>query len=106
MEPFKSRIAPGQMFSMEFRERQGFVGIEASEHPAVPDPSEVVRRLVTENPGTNGTRIKALAKEHRIGKNTVDSILRGGKYDIQPGKGAEKLYSFRTETPSSRFPDP
>jgi hypothetical protein len=93
LEPFKSRIAPGQKFAMEFSQGQGFV---ASAPPmAAPrvDPDHVVRRIVTEHPHSNASQIKALAKPLGVSKNQVDAVLGNGDYSIERGPGAAKLYS-------------
>ena len=106
MDPFKSRIAPGQKFAMEYRHGQGFVSIEVPTTADKPDPADVIRKIVTEHPRSNGSQIKELAKTHRIGKNTVDEILGNGEYAIEPGRGAEKLYSLYEPVPVlTRVPD-
>jgi archaellum biogenesis ATPase FlaH len=92
MTPFKSRIAPGQTFAMEFREGRGFVGIDAPKQAAKPDPVEIVRRIVIDHPKTNATRIKELAKPLGVSKGKVDEILGSEEFFFEPGKGAEKLY--------------
>ncbi len=110
MTPFKSRIAPGQTFAMEFRERKGFVAVNAPKTVAKEDPSDIVRRIVIENPKQNATRIKQLAKPLGVSKGKVEEILTSGEYRRDAGKGAEKLYSalefdFSGE-PLPDFPNP
>ena len=105
LEPFKSRIAPGEKFAMEFSEGHGFVGIELPKAPPRVDPEQVVRKIVADNPRSNGTQIKALAKPLGVGKNQVDQILGNGEYSIEPGKGAAKLYTLIEERVSD-LPDP
>ena len=112
MEPFKSRIAPGQTFSMLFSENRGFTAVTMPARPAPLDPETILDRIIRENPGSNGTRIKDLAKPLGVGRNTVDEILKGGKYRSEAGSGRSKRYFIREETPRreptpiSRFPDP
>jgi AAA domain len=106
MKPFKSRIAPGQTFTMEFRERKGFVAVNAPKTVAKEDPSDIIRRIVTENPKRNGTWIKNLAKTLGVSKGQVDEILGSGEYSCEAGKGAEKLYSVvELETLDEALPD-
>lgn len=92
MDPFKSRIAPGQKFAMEFRERKGFFGIDVPKQAAKPDPFDTVRRIVMDNPKSNATRIKELAKPLGVSKGKVDEVLGSGEFSFEPGKGSEKLY--------------
>jgi hypothetical protein len=91
MEPFKSRIAPGQRFAMEFREGRGFVGTAGPAQPVViADPSQFVSGIVAENPQINGTRVKELARPFGISRNAVDQILQSGNFLIEPGRGNER----------------
>jgi hypothetical protein len=111
MKPFKSRIAPGQTFTMEFRERKGFVAVNAPKTVAKEDPSDIVRRIVTENPRQNGTWIRKLAKTLGVAKGKVEEILGSGEYSCEAGKGAEKLYAAVVELETlgeslPDFPDP
>jgi hypothetical protein len=94
LDPFKSRIAPGQKFAMEFGQGRGFAGIALPKDPPRVDAEQVVRMIVAENPGCNGTQIKALAKPLRVSKHQVDDILGNGEYSIEPGRGSAKLYSL------------
>lgn len=91
-KPFKSRIAPGQKFAMEFHEGRGFVAIDGWHEPTGAEASKVVREIVIANPKSNATYIKNLAKPFGISKNKVDEILRGSEFQQERGKGAEKLY--------------
>ena len=105
MIPFKSRIAPGQKFAMEFKTGEGFHAVEAPKQsfdkPGV-DPYEVVRTIVRDSPRLlNATQIKAMASEQGVSKHRVDEILGSGEYNIEPGRGAAKLYSLR----EGQFPD-
>jgi hypothetical protein len=102
LEPFKSRIAPGQRFAMEFGQGRGFVGIALPQDPPRVDMEAVVRKIVGANPGSNGTQIKTLAKPSGVSKNQVDQILGNGEYSIERGKGAAKLY---TVIDGGRVPD-
>ena len=65
MNPFKSRIAPGEKFAMEFREGHGFHAIEAPKQgfdkPKV-DAEEIVRTIVRENPRFNVPKSKPWRK--------------------------------------------
>jgi hypothetical protein len=93
LEPFKSRIAPGQRFAMEFSEGRGFVPSAAPMATPRVDSEQVVRRIVMEHPHSNASEIKAMAKPLGIPKNKVDEILGNGEYSIERGPGAAKLYS-------------
>lgn len=95
LDPFKSRIAPGKKFAMEYREGEGLLALAANEQNFSPDANEIIRTIVRKSPGSNGTQIKAFAKEHGISKNRVDQVLGEEKYEWRPGKGAGKLYSLR-----------
>jgi hypothetical protein len=110
MNPFKSRVAPGQKFAMEFRERRGFVGVDVPKSTVEETPSDIVLRIVAENPRQNATRIKELAKPLGVSKGKVEEILGGGDYSWEAGKGAEKLYSVVEDKvlaePLPDFPDP
>lgn len=111
MEPFKSRIAPGKKFGLEFQTGWGFFAIEAPIPANKADPKDIIRRIVADAPRSNGLTIKKLARTFRIGKNTVDDILGNGDYAIEPGKGSEKLYSVRNNATLAPiqvpdFPDP
>jgi hypothetical protein len=105
MAPFKSRIAPGEKFAMQFREGQGFDGISVPQPALCEDPADVLRRIVREHPNSNGTQIKTLAKDFGIGKNRVEQLLGTGEYNIQSGKGAALLYSLWDDRVPD-FPDP
>ena len=104
MNPFKSRIAPGQKFAMEFRAGHGFTAINVPKSTAARDQDDIVRTIVRENPKRNGTQIKKLAKELGVGKNLVDEILSNGEYAIESGRGSAKLYILR-EDQVSDFPN-
>lgn len=108
MSPFKSRIAPGQKFAMEFVAGQGFHAIEAPKQgfgkPKV-DADAVVRTIVRENPSLNGAQIKAMAKERGIGKHLVDDALFDHDFVVEPGPRNSKLYTLRAGEPPS-FPNP
>lgn len=106
LDPFKSRIAPGQKFTMEFSERHGFVGIEAPKDPPRVDVEQAVRKIVAENPRSNGTRIKTLAKPLGVSRNQVDQILGNGDYLIEKGPGAAKLYTVADRGRVPDLPDP
>jgi hypothetical protein len=110
MDPFKSRIAPGQKRAMQFHEGRGFTAIDLPNQPAKPDPAEIVRRVVLENPRNNGTRIKELAKALGVGKTKVEEILGNGEFYWEHGKGAEKLYWVEQDEvlaePLPDFPNP
>jgi hypothetical protein len=94
MEPFKSRIAPVGIVAMEFREGQGFTPVEVRSSTAKPDPAEIVHRIVIENPNSNGSQIKAMAKLEGVGKTKVDEILISGEYSTARGRGAALLYTY------------
>jgi AAA domain len=108
LDPFKSRVAPGRRFAMQFRQGEGFVGIEPPKQAQWQDPTGVVRAIVRDNPGVNGTRIKALAKARGVSHGSVDTILHGGGFHVEPGQGAEKRYTVLEEVPAAeptRVPD-
>ena len=105
LEPFKSRIAPGQKFAMEFTEGRGFVALAAPKVEPREDPEHVVRQIVMEHPQSNASQIKALVKPLGVSKNQVDAVLGNGEYSIEAGKGAAKLYSL-IDGQVSDFPDP
>ena len=105
LEPFKSRIAPGQRFAMEFGQGQGFVGIALPKAPPGVDAEAVVRKIVADRPGSNGTQIKALAKPLGVSKNQVDDILGNGEYSIEKGRGAAKLYTLIDRVRVPDFPN-
>jgi hypothetical protein len=92
MTPFKSRIAPGQTFGMEFRERKGFVSVDVPKQAAKPDPVQIVRKILIDHPKTNATRIKELANPLGVSKGKVEKVLKTEEFLFEPGKGAEKLY--------------
>jgi hypothetical protein len=102
LDPFKSRIAPGNKFTMEFSEGHGFVGIEAAKDEPRVDAAQVVRKIVAANPRSNGTQIKTLARPLGVSKNQVDQILGNGDYSVEKGRGAAKLY---TVVDTARVPD-
>ena len=108
MTPFKSRIAPGEAITMQFAEGEGFHAVavpkEAFDKPKV-DASEIVRAIVRENPQSNATQIKALAKERGIGKRLVDEILFGAEFEEERGPHNSKLYTLR-DIQFSSFPNP
>jgi hypothetical protein len=87
LEPFKSRIAPGQRVAMEFGQRRGFVEIALPNDPPRVDAEAVVRKIVAAKPRSNGTQIKALAMPLGVSKNQVDEILGNGEYSIEKGEG-------------------
>jgi KaiC/GvpD/RAD55 family RecA-like ATPase len=101
LDPFKSRIAPGQKVSMEFHEGRGFVAIAGPKDPAGVNADQVVRRIVTEHPGRNASQIKDLAQPLGVPKHKVDELLCNGEYAIERGKGAAKVY---TVIDGSNFP--
>jgi AAA domain len=107
LEPFKSRIAPGQKFSMEFTEGRGFVALAAPKVELEPraGPEQVVRQIVMEHPLSNGSQIKAMAKPLGVSKNQVDAVLGNGEYSIEAGKRAAKLYTL-IDGQVPNFPDP
>ena len=105
MDPFKSRIAPGERFAMEFRAGHGFTAINVPKSSTAMDQDDIVRTIVRENPKSNGSQIKKLAKERGVGKNLVDEILANGEYAIESGRGSAKLYTVR-EDQVSDFPNP
>ena len=90
MRYFKSRFAPGQNFGMEFQARQGFAPVEVAQGAQRATADAVVTKIITENPGINGTRIKDLAKAQGIGKHAVDAVLR--TLPSERGRGSERLY--------------
>jgi hypothetical protein len=98
MSPFKSRIAPGEKFAMEFHEGHGFHAVEASRQgfgkPKV-DADEIVRTIVRENPGLNGAQIKAMAKERGVGKHLVEDALIDHDFVVETGPRNSKLYTLR-----------
>jgi hypothetical protein len=106
LEPFKSRIAPGQRFAMEFTPGRGFVEIALPKDPPRVDAEAVVRKIVAANPRTNGTQIKALAKPLGVSKNQVDEVLGNGEYSIEKGRGAAKLYTVIAPARVPDFPTP
>lgn len=109
-KPFKSRIAPGQKFGVEFHEGQGFVAIGGGNEPTAAEASQVVRDIVIANPKSNATHIKNLAKSRGVSKGKVDEILRSPEFQQERGKGAEKLYWVETgevlAEPLPDFPNP
>jgi KaiC/GvpD/RAD55 family RecA-like ATPase len=102
LDPFKSRITPGQKVSMEFHEGQGFVAIAGPKDPSGVNADQVVRRIVMEHPGSNASQIKDLAQPLGVPKHKVDEILCNGEYSIERGKGAAKVY---TVIDGVQFPD-
>jgi hypothetical protein len=107
MEPFKSRIAPVRNVAMEFHEGRGFTPAEARNSAAKPEPADIVRRIVIEHPGSNGSQIKAMAKPLGVRKTRVDEILNSKDYSIAQGRGAARLYTYiEPEERVSVFPHP
>lgn len=108
MNPFKSRIAPGQKFAMEFREGRGFDAVEvlkqSFDKPKV-DADDVVRTIVRQYPGLNGAQIKEMAKERGVGKHLVEDALFDHDFVVEPGPRNSKLYTLRAGEPPS-FPNP
>jgi KaiC/GvpD/RAD55 family RecA-like ATPase len=106
MDPFKSRIAPGQKFTMEFSEGRGFTALATPPQEPRTDPYAIVRRIVRENRLSNGTRIKQLAKTLGVSKGVVDEILKGEEYGFERGQGPEKRYFLQEPVPVPDFPAP
>jgi len=106
MDPFKSRIAPGQKFAMEFSERHGFTALAVPQQAPREDPASTVRRIVRDNRLSNGTRIKELAKASGVSKTVVDDLLKGEEYGYERGRGPGKRYFLREAAPVPDLPDP
>ncbi len=92
---------------MEFHQGRGFTAINLPNQTITPDATEIVRGIVIDNPRSNGTQIKGLAKPLGVGKTWVDEILSSGDYAIEQGRGAAKLYTYMPkEERVSDFPNP
>lgn len=106
MDPFKSRIAPGLKFAMEFQEGQGFTGIATPGEVPRPDAKAVIDRIVLDKPGLNGGQIVERARDQGISKHKAEEILKLPCYRIEKRKGNEKLYFISEPGPSPDLPDP
>ena len=97
MDPFKSRIAPGQKFGMEFEAGRGFSAISVPQQRPTVDPNEILRRIIRENSGSNGTRITDIAMSQGVRKRAVAAFLASAECTFIRGRGAEKLYTLRED---------
>lgn len=96
MTNFKSRMAAGQNFELEFKEGHGFVPADAAtpaRAEAVSDAIDTILRRAG-NP-LNGKEIVERCVERGFGKHRVEQALKNGAWPWKQGNGREHLYSPR-----------
>jgi hypothetical protein len=88
---FKSRVAAGQNFGLEFVPKEGFNGFSLSRKNA--NVPALLKALIEENIEINGTMLKRLASDrYGISKHDVDKFLKIWPHQRKGPKGNEKIY--------------
>lgn len=90
MTCFKSRLAPGRNFGMEFKKGQGFISSEAF------TPAKTTEQIITEileaNPNSNQTEIVRLGKAQGCTKRQIENCLKTREWGRSPGPKNSTLY--------------
>lgn len=92
MTCFKSRLAPGQSFAMEFVQAQGFIAADAFD-PAR-SVTEIISEILGEQPGLNQREIVRRGHELGCTKRQIENCLRNGHWVRVPGPKHSILYSL------------
>jgi len=95
MECFKARLAPGRNFSMEFKNRQGFISCEATKHAKT--TMEIIADILTENPNSNQSEIVRLGRSRGCSRGQLEQCLKTGNWQRVPGPNNSTLYSLPPE---------
>jgi hypothetical protein len=101
---FKSRIAPGQNFGMEFVSGKGFVpfqlaqAILANNNTTATNESvdaAITKILADNQPGLNQKAIIKLARKLGFSRNKITVCLTKETWSKTPGSGNQTLYSLK-----------
>lgn len=87
---FKGRLMPGQDFAMEFKNGLGF--LPSAYVPPKKSVEQVVAEILEANPGLNQSEIVAKARDLGMKKSQVESCLKRGPWDTEPGPRHSTLY--------------
>lgn len=88
---FKGRLAPGQSFGLEFREKQGFVSCDV---PRTRTVQEIISEIVEAHPGRNQTQIVTMARALGCTKRQAEDCLRSGPWKRTRGPNNATLYDL------------
>jgi hypothetical protein len=94
MRSFKSRVAPGQSFGLEFRNGEGFSKFEPAGKLLKPNAPALLMKILEDDGEMNGTALKQIAKEkYGISKGAVETFLKNWPHRRRGGKGNQILYT-------------
>jgi hypothetical protein len=95
MNCFKGRLAPGQNFAMEFRDKAGFVPCEPSE--PVRTIREIISEILEANPASNQKQVVTMARQQGCTKRQAEECLKNGSWERAEGPKNSILYSLPLE---------
>jgi predicted ATP-dependent serine protease len=85
---FKSRLALGRNFSMEFRRGLGFVAAESRK------VTEIIDEVLREHPGSNQSEVIKLCAARGCSKSQVEAALKNGNWETKKGPKNAKVYTL------------
>jgi hypothetical protein len=92
---FKGRLAPGQNFAMEFRDKEGFVPSD------VPARTRTVTEIITEildlQPNSNQSEIVRQGQVQGCTKRQIEDCLKTGKWGTTQGPKNSILYTIKRD---------
>jgi hypothetical protein len=91
MTCFKGRLAPGQDFGLEFKEKRGFVACDRVSLAKTVE--EIVREILAANPGRNQSEIVEAARSRGCSKGQIEKCLKTGPWAKSRGPNNSTLYS-------------
>lgn len=89
MTNFKSRLAPSNDFSMEFRRGEGFVAAEPVKTNTV---RQIITDVLTKYPDSTQTEVIRRCVERGCSKSQVQAELKRGNWNTRRGPKNAKLY--------------
>ena len=103
LESFKSRLAPGNSFDLEFIPGVGFASCQIPLEDRI-GPEDILLEIIAENPDITGTKLEEIARERGLGKGTIGTLLKNeakklnGLWERHRGDGNTYHYSVREDT--------
>src|SRR5262249_20299119 len=92
---FKSRLAPGQNFTMEFRKGIGFLSVEQQSKSV----TDIIADILASHPRSNQSEIVRRCQAAGCAKGQIEKALRDGNWRVEPGPKRALFYSLPAEIP-------